>query len=117
MRYGDALAAAEQGMQMLIENPRIYADLNLYAAKALQKLRRYEEADEYFSTARDVLLIEVGTADEAYAQLLYQGALMQEERKAYAEAFTLLATAYYSAKEPLYRSRMLMKAYQMHSLK
>ncbi|MEL7425950.1 MAG: hypothetical protein AAFN81_23360 [Bacteroidota bacterium] len=117
MRYGDALAAAQQGMQMLIENPRIYADLNLYAAKALQKLGRTEEADAYFSTARDVLLIEVGTADEAYAQLLYQGALMREERQAYAEAFKLVATAYYAAQEPLFRTRLLIKAYQLYRLK
>ena len=116
-RNGDALAAAEQGMQMLIENPRVYADLNLYAAKALHKLNRRQEADDYFSTARDVLLIEVGTMDQAYAQLLYQGALMQEERKAYAEAFTLLATAFYAAKAPLFRTRMLLKAHQMYQLR
>lgn len=113
-RYGDALAAAEQGMQMLIENPRIYADLNLYAAKALHKLGRFEEADAYFSTARDVVLIEVGPRDGAYAELLYQGAMIQEERRAYAEAFTLLATGYYAAQDPLFRSRLLMKAYEMY---
>lgn len=115
-RYGDALAAAEQGMQMLIENPRIYADLNFYAAKALYQMGRPEEAQEYFSTARDVVLIEVGANDRAYASLLYQWGLLQIKRRSYAEAFSLLATGYYSATDPLYRSRILITAWQAYKL-
>lgn len=115
-RYGDALAAAEQGMQMLIENPRIYADLNFYAAKALYKLGRPEEAEDYFATARDVVLIEVGASDRAYANLLYQGGLIQIERKAYSEALTLLANAYYAATDTLFRTRILVTAWQVYHL-
>lgn len=115
-QYRDALAAAEQGMQMLIENPRIYADLNFYAAKALYKMGRPEEAQEYFATARDVVLIEVGTSDRAYANLLYQGGLIQMERKSNTEAFTLLSTAYYASTDPILRVRSIIAAWQAYHM-
>ena len=99
---------------MLIENPRIYADLNLYAAKALHKLGREEESNQYFSTARDVVLIEVGNRDRAYAELLYAGGVMAQERHAHEEAFTMLATAFYAATEPVLRSKALIKAWQAY---
>jgi len=114
--YGAALVSAEQGMQMLIENPRVYADLNLYAAKALYKLNRKEEAQQYFDTARDVLLIEVGKADPAYADLLYQGGRIQEEREAFAEAFQLYAKAYHAATYPILQGKMLIYAWQAYWL-
>ncbi|MEM9261468.1 MAG: hypothetical protein AAGA62_17645, partial [Bacteroidota bacterium] len=58
-----ALMEAQSGMQMLIDDPVVYADLNLFAARALTFLGRYDEGWEYLRTAQDVLAIELGEED------------------------------------------------------
>lgn len=112
----NALVTAQQGMQMLIENPRLYADLNLCAARALNQMGRYDEANRYFQTALEVLIIEVGTNDTAYGQLLRAGGRLMKEQKQYTTAFERLAGSYFTLKDPVEKVKSLLAAYAVYCL-
>lgn len=113
-RSDDALVAAQQGMQMLIENPRLYADLNLLAAQALNLMGRYDEANRYFQTAREVLTIELGTDSPAYGMLLRSGGRLLQQQGQYQAAFNHLALSYSTLHTPLEKVKSLLLAYELY---
>lgn len=112
----DAVVTAQQGMQMLIENPRLYADLNLGAARALNQMGRHDEANRYFQTALEVLVIEVGTKDVAYGQLLRAGGRLLQEQKQYEKAFERLVASYFALQKPVEKVKSLVAAYEVYCL-
>lgn len=113
-RPDDALVAAQQGMQMLIENPRLYADLNMVAAQALNLMGRFDEANRYFQTAREVLNIEVGTDNPAYGMLLRSGGRLLQQQGQYQAAFDHLALSYSTLHTPVEKVKSLLLAYELY---
>jgi tetratricopeptide (TPR) repeat protein len=113
-RPDDALVTAQQGMQMLIENPLLYAELNLSAARALNLMGRYDDANRYFQTAIDVLVIEVGTSDIAYGQLLRSGGRLLAQQKQYESALQRLAVSYATLSDSIEKVKTLLVAYGVY---
>jgi hypothetical protein len=112
----DALVAAQQGMEMLIEDPLLYAQLNLYAAKALTTMGRFAEANRYYQTATEVLAIEVGEQDPDFGQLLFEGGRLFDDQRAYRAAFQQFARAYYTLRDPVARTKALYWAWRSFQL-
>lgn len=110
-----ALVAVQQGMQMLIEDPLVYAKLNLYAAKALNQIGEYKDANSYMQIALDVVAVELGKSDPAYGDFLYQAGLLQAKQERYSVAFESFSTAYFLLVDPLDRTRCLMQAKEAHA--
>ncbi len=107
----NALVAVQQGMDMLIEDPRLYADMNVLAAQILIRLGNYTEANEYLRVATDVLAVEVGTSDPAYGSVAYKAGCVLELEGESRAAFTSFAQAYTALDDPLRRSLALLHAY------
>lgn len=107
----DALVAVQQGMDMLIEDPRLYADMNVLAAQILIRLGNYAEANEYLRVATDVLAVEVGTNDPAYGSVAYKAGRVLELEGEPLAAFAAFAQAYTALDDPLRRSLALLHAY------
>jgi len=112
----DALVAAQQGMEMLIEDPLLYAQLNYYAAKALIVMGRFAEGNRYYQTATEVLAIEVGEQDPIFGQLLFEGGRLFDEQREYRAAFQQYARAYYILRDPVARTKALLWAWHSDQL-
>lgn len=107
----NALVAVQQGMDMLIEDPRLYADMNVLAAQILIRLGNYTEANEYLRVATDVLAVEVGTGDPTYGSVVYKAGCALELEGESGAAFSSFAQAYTALDDPLRRSLALLHAY------
>lgn len=112
----DALVAAQQGMDMLIEDPALYADLNVIAAQVLIRMGDYSEANEYLKIATDVLAVEVGTSDPVYGAVSYKAGCALTVEQDHAAAFAAFATAYHALQDPVQRMRALLNARRAYSL-
>jgi hypothetical protein len=75
---------------------------------------RYDEANRYFQTALDVLVIEVGTSDIAYGQLLRSGGRLLAQQKQYDTALQRLADSYASLSAPIEKVKTLLVAYGVY---
>ncbi len=81
-RADRALEALNLGMNFLIEDPLIFADLHVLSGRAYAALNHKDDAQDAFATAFDILSIELGDSHEALADLYFQWGqalhLMQE---------------------------------------
>lgn len=111
---GEALYAAQEGMQMFIEDSRVFAELNLAAARALQQLKQTQEAQAFLKTALDIAAIEFGTDSSAYGEVSFAAAKIQQDQRKYYSAFQSYAKAYYRMAEPVQRVRALVRAYEIY---
>jgi len=105
-----ALVSLQQGMQLMIEDPLLYAQLNFYAAKALKQMGQYEDASAYLEIAREVIIIEVGEKDPFYGEIIYAQGEIQLELKNYAAAFDSFSNAFYRLSPLILRAKSLLNA-------
>lgn len=112
-----ALVALQQGMQLFIEDPLVYAQLNFYAAKAMKQLGQYEDAAAYLDIAREVIIIEVGEKEPFYGEILYAQGEIQLQQKDYAAAFTSFSNAFHRLSSLTIRARSLIHAKHAFDLK
>ena len=75
---------------------------------------RYDEANRYFQTAREVLTIELGTDDPAYGMLLRSGGRLLQQQGQYQAAFNHLALSYSTLDTPVEKVKSLLLAYELY---
>lgn len=110
-KSNEALYAAQEGMQMFIEDSRLFAELNLAAARALEQLNQSTEAASFVKTALDIAAIEFGTDSPAFGDISFAAAQIQQQQKKYYTAFQSYAKAFYRVDHPVLRVRALVGAY------
>lgn len=89
-----AFNAANHGMELMIEDGKLYADLNFICAVAINGMGHHTEALSFAQTSLDVITIELGTTDPLYSQYLYKTALLLLPAAQYETAQSYFRQAY-----------------------
>jgi hypothetical protein len=81
-----ALAAAEQGLQMLVEDTELYVLLHLVAAQAHAAMGAYDWVEVYLETTASILAVELSPDSPAAIEAYYTSAALALQRDQYAVA-------------------------------
>lgn len=102
--FDEALNSALQGMQMMIEDAVLYAQLNMMCAKALTASEHYDEAQEYMNTALDILAIDLSKKHALYAEYAIDAGYLSLTAGAFDAARQHFQEAYWHGSPILLRS-------------
>ena len=92
--YESAFNATQRGMELMIDDGKLYAELNFTAAVAINGLGHYDEALTYAQTALDIIIIELGKQHPLYSKFLYKTGLLLLSSSNYDTAHDYFRRAY-----------------------
>lgn len=111
-----ALQAANQAMNMLIEDPLVYADLHLLAGRAYAHLGQTEDAASSFATAEEILSIELGPDHPEMGLVHFYWAELLHREKEYEEALLHYQQAYRTLESDRDKAIDLLQIWRLKSL-
>jgi len=89
-----AFNAAYHGMELMIDDGRLYAELNFICAISINGMGHHAEALSFAQTALNIVSIELGTEHPLYSQYLYKTALLLLPAEKYEQARSYFIEAY-----------------------
>ncbi|MEZ4986745.1 MAG: hypothetical protein R2795_17195 [Saprospiraceae bacterium] len=112
--YDQALNDAQQGMQMLIENPVLYAELNIAAAHALYQTGQSAEAINYLQTAADIIQVELHPKEALFGHTSLRIANLYARMSIYEQALRHYLSAFSSSMDNPSRGKALILSWYVY---
>lgn len=102
--YASALDASLQGMQLMIEDPVLFAELNWMSAKALLAMEHHKDGQEYLQTALDIIAIELGKKHQLYSEMAINAGFLSLKSESFNQARQYFQQAYIHSNKVVLRA-------------